>query len=458
MMPNEFLNYIDGEFSSSQSHETFEKLNPFTGESLGKVTASNAMDVVRAIQAAKRAQAEIEKWTLEQRSQLLSSIAKNLAEKADAYAYAEALHQGLPKSFVREKSVDFAIHAFANPVVPSTEHVQPSGIVSIILSWNLSLRILSERIAAAVAAGNVCLVKVSEYSPITAHIMGEVLSKSKAPQGLVQLIQGKGPEVGAVLAAHPSVRAVNFVGKLANAEKIVQAATPNFKKIQIHAGTKNSCFVLADSEFATRMPKILESFLIGQGQLGWNTTRLFILESTQAEFFEKIKLVLSAQRPATSPDSESLWFPMISAEAVDEMEKKTQQLKIEGGKFVCGGERARGAGFFFQPTFSLDLSNCSELQQDEVHGPLLIVTAVKYSHEMVKWSNTGYYGHSAVIWGSPEKALKVAEKLDVGTVSCNQWLPAKMQAGHRQSAFGNLETDPWGRFYSDVKVLTGFET
>lgn len=463
----EFLNYIDGEFVSSQSGQAFLKHNPFTGEVLGSVTASNAMDVIRAIQAAKRAQAEIEKWDLPQRAELLRKIAAKLEEKAEDYAFQEALHQGLPAEFVKEKSLLPAIKNFhlaamavetlaknqTRPLLP-----QPTGLISILLSWNLSLRLASERLADALAAGNVCLVKVSEFSPVTAQILGEVLTAVQAPKGLVQLIQGQGPDVGALMAAHPSIRAVNFVGKLSNAENIIKGALPQFKKVQIHTGVKNSCLVLSDADFQTGMEKILESFLLGQGQLGWNTTRLFLLEATQEEFHKRLKEVLSLQKPASSPRDKTLWFPMISEEALQGIEKKVQQLRSEGGKILTGGERLPQKGFFFQPTVSLDLSNCSELQQEEVLGPLLIVTAVKYQHEMLKWANTGSYGHSAVIWGSAEKALKVAEKLDVGTVSLNSWLPDEMESGHRQSSFGNMETGPWGRFYSDVKLLTGFES
>lgn len=466
MATQEFLNYIDGEFVPSQSKLTFPKQNPFTGEVLGNVAASDAMDVIRAIQAAKKAQVEFEKWSLEQRAELLTKIADKLEEKAEEYAFQEALHQGLPASFVKEKSLLVAVKNFRLAAASVTSYAQnksfevqaqPTGLISILLSWNLSLRLLSERLAAALAAGNICLVKISRHSPITAQIMGEVLDAVQAPKGLVQLIQGKGSEVGALLAAHPSIRAVNFVGKLVNAESVVKGALPLFKKVQIRAGTKNSCMVLGETDFKSLMPQILESFLIGQGQMGFNTSRLFVLESFQKEFFEELKSFLASQKPALSPDDKTFWFPLISHESVDQIEKKVEQLKSEGGKIIYGGTRLDQAGFFFQPTVSLDLSNCSELQQEEVTGPLLIVTAVKYQHEMVKWSNTGFYGHSAVIWGAPEKAIKVADKLDVGTVSRNLWLPDETEAGHRQSSFGNMQTGPWGRFYSDIKILTGFK-
>jgi len=238
MGTQEFLNFIDGEFSPAQSKNHFAKMNPFTGEILGTVAASDAMDVIRAIQAAKRAQIEFEKWTLSQRAELLNQIADKLEQKMEEYAMSEALHQGLPFSFVKEKSLHFAAQKFrqASSAVTDLEknkslnkQFQPTGIISILLSWNLSLRLLAERLAPALAAGNICIVKVSELSPVTANIFGEVLQAVQAPKGLVQFIQGRGSEVGALLAAHPSIRAVNFVGELNTAEKCGMGALADCK-------------------------------------------------------------------------------------------------------------------------------------------------------------------------------------------------------------------------------------
>lgn len=463
----QFLNFIDGEFVPSQSKASFTKINPFNGESLGAVAASDAMDVIHAIQMAKKAQTEFAKWTLHQRADLLSDISDQLEEKMEALAYQEALHQGLSVRFVKEKSFIPAIAQFreasdACEFLAAKKDpeliLQPSGIVSIILSWNLSLRLLAERLAPALAAGNVCLVKVSELSPVTAQIMGEILSKLEAPKGLVQFIQGRGPEVGATLAAHPSVRAVNFVGRLTTAENVIKGALPQLKKVQVQTGAKNSCLVLADTDFKKLMPKILETFLLGQGQLCWNTTRLFVLEAVQKDFVEAMKSYLANLKPATSPKDSSPWLPVITEDVLQAAEAKTQQILAEEGKILFGGKRHPGKGFFFEPTVSLDLPNCSEVQQEELRAPILILTAVKYAHEMVKWANTGYYAHSAVVWGPEAKAMAIAEKIDVGTLSLNSWLPDEVQAGHRQSSFGNMQVGPWGRFYSDVKVLTRPQT
>ncbi|MNL45866.1 Gamma-aminobutyraldehyde dehydrogenase [compost metagenome] len=139
------------------------------------------------------------------------------------------------------------------------------------------------------------------------------------------------------------------------------------------------------------------------------------------------------------------------------MDEKIQLAKTEHGKILSGAETYSGKGFFHKPTVMIDLTNCSVLQQDEVQGPLLLITPVKYQHEMLKWTNTSYLGQGAVVWGSAEKAAKVIPKLECAQVWLNDWMNGseKTLFGHKQASFGNPDMHWDGSFYSDVKSLTG---
>jgi aminomuconate-semialdehyde/2-hydroxymuconate-6-semialdehyde dehydrogenase len=322
----------------------------------------------------------------------------------------------------------------------------------VITSWNLSLKLIAERMAPALAAGNVVIVKVSEQSPITAHIFAQIFNEIGMPEGLVSFLHG-GEEVALAIAGHPSIRAVTLVGSHAHGSKVLQAASTQLKKVQLSLGAKNSAVVLADTDFNSLMPEILKSFLLGAGQLCWNTTRIFVLDSVHKEFLETAKAYLSTLTPLKSPEGKSVWTPLISAEQVTKLQEKVNFGKSEHGKVIFGGEAT--GGNFMQPTVMLDLPNCSEMQQEELGGPLLLVTPVKYQHEMVKWSNTSYFGHSAVVWGSEEKAVKFSAKLEVGQVWINSWMGnfAPVQ-GSKQSSFGSQDFAWDGSFYSDVKKLT----
>lgn len=202
-------------------------------------------------------------------------------------------------------------------------------------------------------------------------------------------------------------------------------------------GAKNSALILPAFDFKNRIAEILRPALTGMGQLDVNTHRLFISQNVEKEFYETVQTYIQSLKP-------SLGTQLLSDSRKEAYLKAVERIVPEEGKLLTEG----------MPTLTKDLPNCSELQQDEVPGPLFIVTAVKYVHEMVRWSNTGYFGHSAIIWGPEDKALKLASQLQVGQVLMNKWadfsdwgIPVK------QSFWGNPDSKWSGSFYSDVKKV-----
>ncbi|MDG0816977.1 aldehyde dehydrogenase family protein [Bdellovibrio svalbardensis] len=469
------LNFIGGAFVASESAKTFIKKSPFDGSDLSSVAQSDAMDVIKAIQGSKKALQQIENQTADDRAQLLADFANHLETHADRYACLEALHQGLPKSFVLENSIKVAIsHLRYNSqnlsqslLVTQDGHLQPRpvGIVGIITPWSLSLRLVMERMAPALAAGNVVILKVSELSPVTGQIIGEALQAIQALPGLVQIIQG-GSDVAQIIAGHPSIRAVTAVGRGSSMAAIAKAGLAEFKKLQLSGGAKNSSIVLSDFDFKGRMSEVMKPFLLGQGQMCWNSSRLFVLESFQKEFMEALHTYMETLTPLSSPDGESVWTPLIAEDRMAMISERTQFGISEHGKSFWGikpnEKRLDHPGFFVKPTVMIDLPNCSVMQQDELHGPLILVTPVKYQHETFKWANTSYLGHSGIVWGPEEKVQKVASKLECARVWENSWLSGQdgvlsnIIFGHKQSSFGNIDMAWNGSFYSDVKKLTGF--
>ncbi|WP_413559842.1 aldehyde dehydrogenase family protein [Bdellovibrio sp. HCB209] len=454
----EILNFVSGEFTASGNQKTFAKLSPFDNSELAQVSDSDAMDVIRCLQSSKKALTAFETSTLEQRAQLLNKLADYFEQNAKEIAYQEALHQGLPQSFVLKNSVQIAISILKDTAqdllqpLPSGKFVKASGLVGIITPWSLSLRLVTERLAPALAAGNAVIIKVSEQSPITAKILGEAFKAIELPAGLVQVLNG-GADVAQIIAGHPGIRAIAAAGKSSTMEAIAKAALPQMKKLQLSGGAKNAAIVLNDFDFKNRMNEIMTPFLLGQGQMCWNMTRLFVLDSFAKEFNEALTTFLQDLKPLTSPEGDSIWTPLISADRAAILNQKTQFGVSEHGKVVAQ-PNAEVTGNFVKPTFMLDLPNCSVMQQDELFTPLFLMTSVKYQHEAVKWTNTSYLAHSAIVWAPQEKFLKVAEKLEVGQVSLNSWMTEQSIVGIKQSSFGIPDMSWSGAFYSDVKKLT----
>ncbi len=454
-------NYISGSWISSENQETLEKMNPFTGELLNRLSSSDAMDAIKAIQAAKKAQLVFEKIDLSQRAQYLSKMGEYLETHRAEIALQEATEQGLSYDFVLTSCVDHSVENLRQAAKTCIEtvsqtvnfHGQATGVVAIITSWCLSLKLISERLAPALAAGNVVIIKCSELSPGTAKHIAAAVEFAGLPVGVVQILQGQGTQVGSTLAAHPAIRALSFAGKISHMENLIKTTSAQMKKVQLSSGAKNSSFILSDANWKENFSSIMFTALSGQGQLCWNTHRFFISENIQNDFYAELDNYLNTLKPSNGPQDKSIWTPLISKQSAERVQQSSVEAVQEHAQLTK--KQAQDAQGFFAPiVFTKNLTNCSVLQQDEVPGSLFVVTAVKYQHEMSKWSNTGYFGHSAVIWGSSEKALKFAETLQCGQVWTNGWLKnSSPVVGHKQSFYGNPDFRPFGSFYSDVKSV-----
>lgn len=455
-------NFINNEFVESEGNKTFSKFSPFDGSEIAQVSEASAFDLIKSIQAAKKAVVAFETATREQRATLLKAIASYFESHKNDISFQEALYQGLSQEFVLLNSVEISIRILNETAEAllhsktSDSQVRAVGLIGIITPWALSLRMVVDRMAPALAAGNSVVIKVSEQSPITSQILGEALLAAHCPAGLVNILNA-GAEVGQMLAGHPGVRAISFAGSNSTMESVATAGLKQFKKLQLSGAAKNSGLVLGDVDFKTLMPEILRPFLMGQAQTCWNVSRLFVLESVHLEFYEAVKEYLAKLEPSRSPKDVSPWTPLIAAQTSTVLDEKIQLAKSEHGKILSGAEAYSGNGFFHKPAVMVDLTNCSVFQQDEVQGPLLLITPVKYQHEMLKWTNTSYLGQGAVVWGSAEKANKIIPKLECSQVWLNDWMNGSEKSlfGHKQASFGNPDMNWDGTFYSDVKSLTG---
>ncbi len=457
-----FQNYINREFTTSGEGARFTKESPFTGEVLGEGSLSSALDFVQALQGAKKATGAMRALTPDQRREALLKMAQALENEKLSISLQEALHQGLPTSFILENSIEPSIKLLKQIAAElesgDSPNRQPTGVLAVIPSWCLSLFLAIERLGPALAAGNCVLVKASELSPITGLLLAQILDSTDLPPGAVQILYGDG-EISQLMMSHPGIRGVSLVGRQSTYESGAKSNLSQLKKIQYAGSTKNVSAVIGGFDFKKHFPELLKSFLLGQGQLCWNASRLIILESMADEFYAELERFISDLTPLLDPRGESIWTPLISRET----EKRTLALQesaiLEKGHLMAQPKSNSEGGFFTKPVFIRDLTNCSLLHQNELQAPVFLVNTVKYQHEISKWVNNYYLGHSTFIWGDSERALKVSQTLDVAHVGINQWRPGLMGSvfGHKQSSFGSLDRSWRGSFYSDVKFLTMLE-
>lgn len=457
-------NFIDGQkqiFTNSQSCFSFK--GPYSESPSYQVVNSSQLDLVKALQGAHKAFNEWKDSSREERIKVIDQIQSQIELNKYRYAEIEAWDQGLGVNFVCKASYEVGLarlKLYKDEMNKLSSDMQaPLGVVGVILSWNLSTRLFIDYVIPALLAGNAVIVKLSSISPSTSLVWSEILSQLKLPQGLVQIMHSQDVQFKKLLLSHPSIKAVVFTGHLENSAKVLKSVSEvglqQFKKIQMHTGTKNTAAVLKDLS-EQEMNDVFESFLQGQGQLAWNSARLFILEKNEKLWTDYLQEKLNQLRPADSIYEDSLWTPLARPSYVEAFHSIKTQARQDHAKLITSLNATQQLKEnYVYPFFTKDMSNCSTLQQDQVFGPAFILSVVKYGFDIPKYSNVSYFGHSANVWTEADKNLKVLGGLEVGLVSLNKWSIYQVDEaiGVKQSSYGDPDRKIFGTFFSNVKKI-----
>lgn len=476
----EILNYINGEFKPSSNNETLNNINPSNGKIYSTLPKSDALDVVYAVQSSKKAFERWKELTAQERSNWLNKIADGIEENFDAFAEAESEDNGKPIWLARSLDIPRAIENFrffASRILNfesksyemkntlSYVQKQPLGVCALISPWNLPLYLLTWKIAPCLAAGNVAICKPSEVTPMTAYLLAKVFDKIGLPKGVCNILFGLGQDVGEALVAHPGVTAISFTGGTATGKKISQIAAPNFKKMSLELGGKNSAIILKDANLKKAVEVCVKSSFLNQGEICLCTERIFIQDEIYEEF-KKLFISEVEKLKVGDPKLESSYMgPLVSEAHLNKVLSCIELAKKDKAKILFGGTKLESNelpedlknGYYLKPTVMEDLSDCSELQQDEIFGPVVSLRPFKYAHEAVKWANTTPYGLCATLFTQDlSKAHKLASTIDVGTVWINTWLKRDLRVpfgGMKSSGLGREGGDYSLDFFTETKTV-----
>ncbi len=401
---------------------------------------SDAMDLVKALQSSKLALVELQKKSSNEILENLKKAIQFCSSKFDDWSAQEYLDQGIPKDFLKEeiynqwKSRLSTWAPVKDESIISNEYQHATGVVGISVPWCLAFHSVMDRLVPALIAKNSVLIHLSEWSPRTALLIADFINAAELPPGAVQILLGERRVLTPLLAGHPGISALSWAGSEKHRASVVNTAAKVSKKIQVFTGSKNSLILLPGR--TQNLQQILKSCWVGMGQMVWNTTRIFILESEQESFLVELKAFIESSKVFDGP--------LIHGQRKEDVKNILKLLPAEEG-------RALLTDTSHSTVFTLDLPNCSAWQQEELKLPVFIITVVKYSHEIAKWSNTGDYGHMAVIYGDQLKASALAAKLDVGLVCLNHWkIPSLLDfTPIKSSAYGNTSLSPRGSFLSN---------
>src|SRR5436189_738439 len=296
-------NFIDGQFVDPVGGKYLDNIEPATGKPYALVPDSEARDVELAVTAAERAFPTWSKTSAADRSRILLRIADLIERDLEKLARAESIDTGKPLSLARSLDIpraasNFRFFATAILHTENEAHVtdgvafnytlrQPRGIAGLISPWNLPLYLLSWKIAPAIAVGNTAIAKPSELTPMTAYLLCEIVREAGLPNGVLNVVHGTGPNVGAAITAHPKINTISFTGGTITGKKVAEACAPLFKKVSLELGGDNPKIICHDSDLDAAITGSVRSSYANQGQICLCGSRVFVERSAYKDFVER---------------------------------------------------------------------------------------------------------------------------------------------------------------------------
>jgi len=471
------LMYVDGRWCEASDGGTRALIDPATGATIARVAEGTRDDARRAIEAARTAFDE-GPWrdtTAQDRAKLLNAVADKIDANAEEFVRIDTLNNGKP---IRESEYDVADAAncfryyaglatkphgqtFDVPAPSQSFTVrEPIGVCGQIIPWNYPLLMAAWKLAPALAAGNVCILKPAELTPLSALRLASIFEELDLPRGVLNVLLGAGPVVGAELAENDRVDKIAFTGGTVTGRSIMHAATGNLKKISLELGGKSPNIVFADADFDTAVDYALFGIYANSGQVCSAGSRLVLQESIADRFIERLVERAQKIRVGNGFDPQTEMGPLISRPHMEKVQKYLSVGGEEGAQLLCGGERLGGAlagGNFIAPTIFDRTNPEMRIVREEIFGPVLVIQRFKDEADAIRVANDTIYGLAgAVFTEDVAKAHRVIRKLRAGITWINAYHPTYNEApwgGYKQSGIGReLGTYGYDQ-YTEVKQI-----
>jgi aminomuconate-semialdehyde/2-hydroxymuconate-6-semialdehyde dehydrogenase len=467
-IPYHLENYIGGNFIGPLSGNFIDNINPATAEVVGQIPDSGEKDVNVAVDAAKKAFPSWSVTAVEERFKILNRIAELIDANLETLALAETNDNGKPLWLSKQVDIPRASanfrffatgimhfatesHSMEDKAVNYTLR-QPIGIVGCISPWNLPLYLFTWKIAPALAAGNCVIAKPSEVTPVTAFLLSKICKEAGLPDGVLNIVHGKGATTGEAIVKHPDIKAISFTGSTKAGERIASIAAPMFKKLSLELGGKNPNIIFADTaQSAESWKKMLfntiRSSFANQGEICLCGSRILIEETIyekfKTDFIDWINKGLKVGDPL---EEESKQGAIVSKVHFEKIMRCIDTAKQEGGKILCGGRSVKlggrcESGYFIEPTVVEGLGPECQTNQEEIFGPVVTLQSFRTEEEALQLANATQYGLAASIWTNDiSRANRVAAKVESGIIWINCWLLRDLR-----TPFGGMKNSGVGR-------------
>ena len=465
--------FIAGHFTDGAGAERLPVINPHDESVVAELAEASEAEVAHAVATARAAFAKGE-WrraTVAQRQVVLRRIAALIREREDELAQRELANTGIPIRQIRERHVSRAAHNFEffadyigqasnesyeqEPPYLTIVRREPVGVAALIAPWNAPLALATMEMAGALAFGNCCILKPSELTPLEFVTIMQIARDAGVPDGVVGLVNGRGPVTGKALVENPGVDAVVFIGGTETGRTIARAAAGNLKKYTAELGGKSANIITANCDRERALDAALQGIYANNGQQCLAGSRILVEESIAEEFIAKFVARAQRIRVGNPADMATEVGPVISRAQYDRVLRFAGEAEI-----LTGGTRAAGfdKGYYIAPTVARAYDNSLPLCQEEIFGPFATFLTFRDIDEAIAIANDSEFGLVAYLWSDHmPTVMKATDLLAAGTLWVNTPMTRDLRApfgGFKNSGVGRTGGQYSRALFTEEKVLT----
>ncbi len=427
--------YINGEWVSATGDGVIEVVNPATEEVIGSVPVGSQDDVDTAVTAARAAFPTWRATTCEERIAALNALSAAIKENTEELAqtitaevgtpigYSRMAMVGTPRVVARSYAKMLETFEWEVEVRNSLIIKEPIGVCAFITPWNFPLHQIIGKVAPALAAGCTMVLKPSKEAPLNAFLLADIIDEMDLPDGVFNLVSGHGSDIGEYMSSHHDIDMISFTGSTDAGVRVSQAAAPTVKRVTLELGGKSANVALDDAD-----PQLVGKMAIGacyqnSGQTCSALTRLIIPKSMNDEVCEVISGRITRYTAGDPLDDATRCGPMVSARQQASVSEYIQSGLDEGATLIVGGmgmPDGLDSGFYVKPTVFADVTPDMTIWQEEIFGPVLVITTYESEEEALALANDSIYGLSGGVWSADvERAMAFARGMQTGQVSIN---------------------------------------
>ncbi|CUA80711.1 aldehyde dehydrogenase family protein [Anoxybacillus suryakundensis] len=434
------LNYIDGRWMPSISEQFVPIINPANGESIGEVTISNEQDVEQAVLAAKRAQKTWAFVPAPKRAEVLYKVGMLLQERKEQIARLLTMEMGKVIEEARgevQEGIDMAFYMAGEgrrlfgDTTPSELPNKfamsvraPIGVVGLITPWNFPIAIATWKSFPAIVTGNAVVWKPALETPMMAQQLAQIFEQAGLPNGVFNVVHGRGSIVGEAVVKHPNVKVISFTGSNEVGKRIAETCGRQLKKVSLEMGGKNAIIVMDDADISLAVEAIIWSAFGTSGQRCTACSRIIVHERVKQQLEERLLAAMNTLTVGNGLEEGVKVGPVINQEALQKIHHYVQIGKNEGATLLAGGYIMQGdqykGGFYYAPTLFTNVTPTMTIAREEIFGPVASIICVRSLEEAIEVNNSVDYGLSSAIFTRDiHRAFTAMRDFDTGIVYVN---------------------------------------